>query len=84
MEKDIVKMPLWIRAFIFFYIGAYGIYSTQYNLVGNTILLDVLKICAITIFAMFFSYGLICFINDYKKGGIRKVINKIKNTDEHL
>lgn len=78
-RESLIRIPFLLKAFVFFYIGAYGIYSTQYDLNEDAPWLDVVKLVSIVIFSIFFSYGVICFIRDFKDGGIRKVIDKIKN-----
>tara|TARA_R110002012_G_scaffold56403_1_gene144535 strand:- start:196 stop:444 length:249 start_codon:yes stop_codon:yes gene_type:complete len=68
-------MPKILKAFLFCYMGGY-ILSSHF---GTSLSENVfLKITALTLGSVFFSYGVICFVDDFKKGGINFVINKIK------
>lgn len=73
MERQ--PMPRLLKGFLFCYMGGY-ILSSHFgaNISENVFL----KITALTLGSVFFSYGVICFVDDFKKGGIKFIINKIK------
>ena len=76
MEDERVKMPRLIKAFLLCYIGSYPIMGYYQS---NSTEYLFLKIVILTISSLFFSYGVICFIQDIKSGGINYVIEKIKD-----
>ena len=75
IKNERVKMPKPLKAFIYCYIGGYPIamYFTQ----GSKFPL-VFSVLMLVIGSFFFSYGVVSFVLDIKKGGISKVIRKIK------
>lgn len=75
MEDKREKMPRLIKAFLLCYIGSYPIMA--YYQTNSTEYLFT-KIVILTIGSFFFSYGVICFIQDVRSGGINLVIRKIK------
>lgn len=75
MGDDRMKMPKMLKAFLYCYIGAYPI--VMHFSQGSEIPL-LYQILILTIGSFFFSYGVICFVLDIKKGGLKKIIDKIK------
>lgn len=75
MVDQRIKMPTGLKAFIYCYIGAYPI-VTHFTYENNTPIIFQVLILAFGSF--FFSYGVMSFVLDIKKGGISNVIRKIK------
>ena len=71
-------MPLLAKAFIFTYMGAVGMKEFVFGLESSNPFIDILQLILVVVFVMFFSYGVICFIQDIKKGSIYYVITKIR------
>jgi len=68
-------MPRALKAFLFCYIGGYILSSFFHTNLEEGI---IIKVLSLTIGSVFFSYGVICFVDDIRNGGIRLIINKIK------
>lgn len=82
MEEGVnggVRMPLWLRAIIFSYMGWYGVLFFSGLIDPDHIFLSVFRLCAISLCTAIFAYGVICLIQDFKQGGIRYILNRLRD-----
>ena len=77
-QSGTVKMPYLLKAVIFSYLGWYGVLFFNGWIDENHIFASVFKLFMISLCTAFFSYGVICFIQDVKNGGIRFVLDRIR------
>ena len=71
--------PYWLRAIIFGWLGWYGIVTFTKGIESIETMFNTFYLMSIGGFAAVFSYGVICLIEDYRKGGIHNIIKRIKN-----
>lgn len=71
-------MPKLLRDFLFVGIGLTGLHLSIGKVDINNIELDVMTIVLVAVFTSFFTYGIISFIRDFKEGGWKEIIRKIK------
>ena len=76
MRTKLYETPLLIRALISIAIGLIGFeYLVDNKAIG------IMEVLLIIVFSIVFSYGVICLVKDYKKGGLRYLINRFFNQD---
>lgn len=78
--KKANKAPLnWFFGFVFCYVGGYGVLNITNNINPNEI---GLQIVILVICSFLCVYGLLTLVDDFKTGGIRRIINRIKGNGD--
>ena len=78
MNLDKHRMPIFIRAFILMYIGGYGFMHYNGWITDENILYNISTLVATVLCTIIFSYGVICLIDDFRKGGIKEIIKRFR------
>lgn len=78
MELGRQKMPICLKAFILMYIGGYGFMHYNGWITEENILYNVLTLVATVLCTTVFAYGVICLVEDFRKGGIKEVASRLK------
>lgn len=72
---ETIKIPLFFRSALFIFIGGVSLFL---SIDENPQQAAILKVITITIATIFFTYGVVCFVQDVKEGGIYRVLQKLK------
>ena len=78
MDLDRQRMPIFLKAFVLMYIGGYGFMHYNGWITEENILYNVATLVSTVLCTMIFSYGVICLIEDFRKGGLKEVLKRFR------
>jgi len=73
-----VKMPRLLKYFLFFYVGTIGVMNVTGQDMGQNILGKIFYSTSLSIFTSLACYGLISILEDFRSGGLREIIRKLR------
>lgn len=78
MDINRQNMPIFLRAFVLMYIGGYGFMHYNGWITEDNILYNVLTLVSTVLCTMIFAYGVICLIEDFRRGGLKEILKRFR------